>query len=357
MAERSLIAACLLAAASAAAADPQTVKVGVYELPGVIRFGTSDGERPEGLAIELWDEIARRLDLESEFVQEKDIASLVADTSAGRVDVLLGPLAVTEAREKQVDFTHAVMTSGMRIALMDRRDWAWVSPLLSLLSKEMLAVAATIVGLVIVAAHLMWFVERFRNPDAFPSGYVEGVWEAIWWSVSTVMTGGCENKPIQTTPGRIIALIWMVGGITLVATLTGTIAAKLTAAQAAGSIRGPLDLAGRVVGVMDEAVSAQSVKARGGSVIAYPRLPDALDAAASGQVDAVVHENHLLQALLGRPEYARFRLVGPVFDTFDFALAVPPGSPLRERLSTTILAMREDGTIDALLEKTFGKHD
>jgi polar amino acid transport system substrate-binding protein len=356
MAERSLLAACLLAA-SAAAAEPQAVKVGVYELPGIVRFGTTDGERPEGLAIELWDEIAGRLDLESDFVQEKDIASLVADTSAGRVDVLLGPLAVTEAREKQVDFTHAVLTSGMRIAVMESRGWVWLSPLLSLLSKEMLGVAAAIVGLVIVAAHLMWFVERLRNPDAFPTGYVEGVWEAIWWSISTVMTGGCEDKPIQTTPGRIIALIWMVGGITLVATLTGTIAAKLTAAQITSSIRGPLDLPGRVVGVMVDAVSAQSVRTRGGSVVAYPKLTDALGAAASGEVDAVVHENHLLQSLLGRPEYARFRLVGPVFDPFDFALAVPPGSQLRERLSTTILAMREDGTIEALMEKTFGKHD
>jgi ABC-type amino acid transport substrate-binding protein len=336
------------------ASPANAVRVGVFDLSGIVQL---DGENATGLAADIWSEVARRLGLRTQFVREKDIPTLIADTAAGRVDVLLGPLAVTESRERQVDFTHPLMTSGMRIAVLEKKRSEWLDAVASLLSKEMLVVAAGVVGLVIVTAHLLWFVERFRNPGAFPTGYREGVWEAIWWSVSTVMTGGCEDKPINTTPGRIIASIWMVGGITLVATLTGSIAATLTAERITGSIHGPLDLAGRTIGVMSEAVSAQSVRSRGGSVIAYPKLSDALDAAASGEVEAVVHENHLLQAIVGRPEYSAFRLVGPVFDTYDFSMAVPPGSPLRERLSTTILAMREDGTLDALMEKVFGKHD
>ena len=352
-----IVAACLAACPRSVAGEPlpeNPVKVGVCDLPGIVRL---EGDEAKGLAAEIWNEVARRLTLQTRFQREKDLASLLADTAAGRIDVLLGPLAVTESREKQVDFTHPLMTSGMRIAVLEKARGDWFEPLMALLSKEMLAVAAGVVGLVIVTAHLLWFVERLRNAQAFPTGYREGVWEAIWWSVSTVMTGGCEDKPINTTPGRIIASIWMVGGITMVATLTGSIAATLTAERITGSIHGPLDLAGRTIGVMSEAVSAQSVRSRGGSVIAYPKLSDALDAAASGEVEAVVHENHLLQATIAHPKHSGFRLVGPVFDPYDFSMAVPPGSPLRERLSTTILAMREDGTLDALMEKAFGKHD
>lgn len=356
-----LVAACLAACSRAAvgsaaddAAPVETVRVGVCELPGMVWL---EGDEAKGFAADVWTETARRLGLQTRFVREKDIASLLSDTAAGRIDVLLGPLGVTEAREKQVDFTHSLMTSGMRIAVVEKGRGNWFDPLVPLFSKEMLAVAACVAGLVIVTAHLLWFVERLRNPQAFPTGYREGVWEAIWWSVSTVMTGGCEDKPINTTSGRIIASIWMVGGITMVATLTGSIAATLTAEQITGTIHGPLDLAGRTIGVMSEAVSAQSVRSRGGSVIAYPKLSDALDAAAAGEVEAVVHENHLLQATIARPEHAGFRLVGPVFDPYEFSMAVPPENPLRERLSTTILAMREDGTLDALMEKAFGKHD
>lgn len=353
---RIALAGLLAAAVSAAAGadDTPPLKVGVYELPGIVAV---EGGRPVGIAVDFWREIADRLGLEATFVVEKDIATLLADTAAGRVDVMLGPLAVTEARERQIDFTHPLLTSGMRIAVPGREAKSWFAPLASVFSRELLGVALAILGLVIVTAHVLWFVERFRNARAFPPGYREGIREAIWWSISTVMTGGCDNKSIETTAGRLVAIVWILGGIAAIATLTGTIAAKLTAEQVTGSIHGPRDLAGRMVGIMENSVSAQAVRARGGSVLSYPRLQDALAAARLGEVEAVVHENHILQALLQEPENVSFRLVGPIFDTYDFAMAVPPGSPLRETLSTAILAAREDGSLARIIERSFGRQD
>lgn len=348
------LAVLLAVAASVAAAEGRPLKVGVYELPGIVSL---EEGRPVGVAIDFWREIADRLGLEATFVAEKDIATLVADTAAGRVDVMLGPLAVTEARERQIDFTHALLTSGMRIAVPRRESGSWLAPLASVLTRELLGVALAILALVIVTAHVLWFVERFRNDRAFPRGYREGIREAIWWSISTVMTGGCDNKSIETTAGRLVAIVWMLGGIAAIATLTGTIAAKLTAEQVTGTIQGPRDLAGRMVGIMESSVAAQAVRSRGGSVLSYPRLQDALAAARLGEVEAVVHENHILQALLLEPENAAFRLVGPIFDTYDFAMAVPPGSPLRETLSTAILAAREDGSLKQIIERSFGRED
>ncbi|MFM7136751.1 MAG: transporter substrate-binding domain-containing protein [Planctomycetota bacterium] len=353
--ERPVLAGLLaVAASSAAGADGPPLKVGVYELPGIVSL---EAGRPSGVAVDFWREIADRLGLESTFIVEKDIATLMADTAAGRIDVLLGPLAVTEAREKEIDFTHPLLTSGMRIAVPGREARSWFAPLASVFSRELLAVALAILGLVVVTAHVLWFVERFRNDRAFPRGYREGIREAIWWSISTVMTGGCDNKSIETTAGRVVAIVWILGGIAAIATLTCTIAAKLTAEQVTGSIHGPRDLAGRMVGVMESAVSAQAVRARGGSVLSYPRLQDALDAARRGEVDAVVHENHIMQALLAVPENASFRLVGPIFDTYDFAMGVPPGSPLRETLATAILAAREDGSLKRIIERSFGREE
>jgi len=349
------LAALIVVAASAVdGADDPPLRVGVYELPGICRV---EGTRPVGISVDFWREVADRLGIESTFVVEKDVASLIADTATGRIDVMLGPLAVTEARERQIDFTQPLLTSGMRIAVPGREARSWFAPLVSVLSRELLGIACAIVGLVIVTAHVLWFVERARNPQAFPPGYRAGIREAIWWSISTVMTGGCDNKPIETTAGRAVAIVWILGGIAAIATLTGTIAAKLTAEQVTGSIHGPRDLAGRMVGVMTDSVAVQAVKSRGGSVLSYPRLQDALAAARLGEVEAVVHENHILQALLGEPGHAAMRLVGPIFDTYDFAMAVPPGSALRETLSTAILAAREDGSLTRIIERSFGKQD
>ncbi|MBM4022769.1 MAG: transporter substrate-binding domain-containing protein, partial [Planctomycetes bacterium] len=213
----AILAVAAALSAAAAAAEPTTVSVGVCEMPGIFEF---EGGEPTGAIADVWADIASRAGIQSRFVPERNIAALIADTAAGRIDVLLGPLAMTEARERQVDFTHPVMMSGMRIAVPGGPDRPWLAPLLSLVSREMLTVVLAIIALVIVTAHVLWFVERIRNPQAFPAGYREGVWEAIWWSISTIVTGGCEDKPIETTAGRAVAIVWMLGGITVVATLT-----------------------------------------------------------------------------------------------------------------------------------------
>jgi len=50
-------------------------------------------------------------------------------------------------------------------------------------------------------------------------------------------------------------------------------------------------------------------------------------------------------------------LVGPIFESFDYGLGLPEGSPLRERLNTAILRMREDGKMDRIREQWLGRHD
>jgi ABC-type amino acid transport substrate-binding protein len=51
------------------------------------------------------------------------------------------------------------------------------------------------------------------------------------------------------------------------------------------------------------------------------------------------------------------RLVGPIFESFDYGLGLPNGSPLREPLNTAILQMREDGTFERIREQWLGRHD
>jgi ABC-type amino acid transport substrate-binding protein len=51
------------------------------------------------------------------------------------------------------------------------------------------------------------------------------------------------------------------------------------------------------------------------------------------------------------------KLVGPMFDAFDYGIALPNGSPLRENLNTAILRMREDGSLARIKESWLGVHD
>jgi ABC-type amino acid transport substrate-binding protein len=221
----------------------------------------------------------------------------------------------------------------------------------------LLELLGTVLLLALASGHLLWWFEHRDNPESFPPQYPRGVWEAIWWIASTVVAGGCDNKHVASGLGRTIAFAWMVGGIVLLAAFTSVLTATLTAEQVAGKIHGPKDLAGRTVGCQGAAVSVKEVRRRGGVVKEYAKLDEALDALELGALDAVVGENQQMMFLLNQPENTGLKLVGPIFETFDYGFGLPNGSPLRERLNTAILRMREDGTMDRIREQWLGRHD
>ncbi len=220
-----------------------------------------------------------------------------------------------------------------------------------------MSILAGVIGTMVLTGHLLWWVERRHNSDSFPAHYPRGVWEAVWWSTSTIITGGCENKEISTVTGRLIAVTWMIGGIVLVAILTSTLTATMTVERVTGTVRGPRDLAGKVVACQEGAVAIDAVRGYGGDVEQYDTIDAMLVALADGTCDAIVSEDHTLMLAIQESGSSAFRLVGGIFDSFDFGLAVPPNSPLGEPLNTAILQMREAGLLDEIKDRWFGEHE
>lgn len=356
---RVMIAAVLLVggaqmALAADNAERRTLRVGVFPMVIAARF---EGDEPVGMAIDLWEKVADDLGAATEYVRLASVAESLSAVHDGKIDVLAGPFAITSEREKLVDFTHAIFHSGMRIAVRQRDETGYLSALKSLVSRELLGLVALLVTLAIVTGHLLWFFERRDNPDPFPTSYFRGVWEAIWWSVSTMITGGCENKPVSTTVGRAIAIAWMLGGIVLVASFTSALTATMTVERVASSIHGPRDLQGRDVACLRGGVQVPAVRQRGGVVEEYDTIEECLDAVALGMADAVVGENQTLMYAISQPGRGGFRLIGTVFDAFDYGMAVATGSPLREQINAALLRIREDGSIDRIREQWLGRHE
>jgi polar amino acid transport system substrate-binding protein len=307
--------------------------------------------------IRIWDDLARRLDVQTRYLRAETFMQLMNTLPTGEADVALGPIAITEERERILDLTHPIFHSGLRIAVHPQGRSGFVEALWSLASWPLLALLGVVLALVLVSGHLLWWFERRVNPESFPHGYVSGVWEAIWWIASTIVVGGCDNKHVVSVLGRALAFAWMVGGIVLLASFTSVLTATLTAEQVAGAIHGPRDLAGRTVGCQEGAVTVKSVRQRGGGVREYARIDDALVALDAGEVEAVVSENQQLMHLLSQARFADLKIVGPLFESFDYGLGLPAGSPLRERLNAAILRMREDGSLDRMREEAFGRHE
>ena len=340
------------AAAAPEAAPPvtgQKLRVAAMPVATVLEWS---GPTPTGVIADVWKELADRLGATTEFVRVNTFVQLLdAIRAGGDVDVALGPMAITEARERVVDLTHPIVHSGLRVAVRQRTDTGFLGALGSLASWQLVQLLA------VASGHVLWWFERQANPRSFPPDYPRGVGEALWWIASMIVTGGCDDKHVDSAWGRVLAFSWMIGGIVLLAAFTSVLTATLTAERVTGTIHGPRDLAGRVVGCQEGTVTIQSVRQRGGIVREFGNVDDALDALALGMVEAVVGENHQLMALVSRQGRGALRLVGPVFDAFDYGFGLPTGSPLREPLNAAILQMREDGTLERTLQSWLGNHE
>lgn len=315
------------------------------------------GDRPVGAMIDVWQELARRLGVTTEFVPKKTFLDLTTVLVDGEADVSLGPMAITEDRERTLDLTHSVFHSGMRIAVRQKNDTGFLAAIRSMLSWQVVALFGLVLAMALVSGHLLWWFERRRNPRSFPPEYPRGVGEALWWIASTIVTGGCDDKHVDGPLGRMIAFAWMIGGIGLLAAFTSVLTATITAEQVTGVIHAPRDLAGRTVGCQTAGVSIVSVRQRGGAPQEYATVRDALEALSLGMVEAVVGESETLMAMVNQMGRDHLKIVGPMFDSYDFGLALPNGSPLREEINTTILRMREDGSLERIRESWLGKHD
>ncbi len=334
------------------AVDP--IRVAVTPIASAVEW---TGKRPTGVVIDIWNEIAGRIGVATVFVLEPTFVRLLEVLPAGQADVSLGPLAITAEREQMLDFTHAIFNSGMRIAVRNRDDSGFLTAVKSFLSWQLLELLGCVMALAFFTGHVLWWCERRENPNSFPRHYLRGVGEAMWWISCTIVTGGCDNKHVGSSLGRTIAFGWMVGGIVLLASFTSVLTATMTAERVVGTIHGPRDLAGRTVGCQQAALSAKTARQRGALVEEFPTVKEALDALALGMVEAVVGENQSLMVLVNQPNRVGMRLVGPIFETFDYGFGVPTGSPLRKRLNRAILQIREDGTLDRIKSEWLGQHD
>jgi voltage-gated potassium channel len=83
-------------------------------------------------------------------------------------------------------------------------------------------VVYTVCGaVVIVYAGSLAILQAERNQ---PGAKISSFGDAVWWAITTVTTVGYGDLSPVTTMGRVVAVALMIGGITLVGTVTATLA-------------------------------------------------------------------------------------------------------------------------------------
>ncbi len=138
---------------------------------------------PSGFSIELWEALVDRTGLQTRFVMLPDLKTLLHYIESGEGDATIAAISITSDREARIDFSHPYFDSGLQILVAAAEMGALqkaFGTLRRLTSTRGFWSAFLTLGLLLVVfAHVIWFIERDRNPS-FARRYPAGLWDAVY---------------------------------------------------------------------------------------------------------------------------------------------------------------------------------
>ncbi|CAK0778019.1 hypothetical protein CCP3SC1AL1_950001 [Gammaproteobacteria bacterium] len=167
--------------------------------------------------------------------------------------------------------------------------------------------------------------------ESFPDHPGTGIWEATWWSISTIISGGCENKAPIGVAGRLIAVVWMLGGIGLTSCITATLASAMINTLVS-DIHGISDLKGQTIATVTGSSTETFLKTQGFTPKGAIDLNGAIERLLTGGAKAVVYDGPMLRYYLSNHAESPLQVSGDLFEKQNYGFALQLSSPLRKHI-------------------------
>ncbi|MDY6869951.1 MAG: transporter substrate-binding domain-containing protein [Actinomycetota bacterium] len=333
---------------------PRPVTVAVHTLEPFV-MSTSSGE-PTGFSVDLWDEIAQRLDYDTTYLDTGDVGGQLAAVANGDAQVAVGGISITAAREQAFDFSQATIDSGLQI-IVPVADTRPAVPGLGgyldlLLSRTMLIWISAAVVVSIVPAHIFWLIERRSKKPVVSRSYFPGIVESFGWGMGSLV--GRQSTSATRALTKALAILWGFAGIVFVAFYSASLSATLTVAKLDAKVNGPADLYGKSVAVVAGTTAAQYLRDIGIDATETPTIEDAYTLLRADGYDAVVGDAPVLRYYVAHRGEGVAVVAGPIFHEEDQGFVLALGSPLRKPVNQTLIGMHEDGSYNLIKEKWFG---
>jgi polar amino acid transport system substrate-binding protein len=312
--------------------------VAVYDAPP-FSFRGADG-RWRGLTVDLWTALAAEMKISYRF-EEAPASAILNRIAAGTLDTSAGPFAATMEREKTLDFSHTYLNPGIGVAVRRSREAErWLSVLRALTPPSALRLYAGVLILIFVAGAIVWWVERRTNP-LFSRRFLPGVGSGFWWAGVTTVGVGYGDKVPTTFWGRLVGIFWMSISLVLVTALTAFVTSKLAVAEL-GQVRNLQSMRSLLVGSVASTASAEFLRREAIPRRLYADIPQALQALARGDVQAVAYNSETLHYWVERDPGRPIEMLPGLLQAEMYAFPLADGSPLRDPLNAALRRMLDD---------------
>ncbi|NDC81017.1 MAG: hypothetical protein EB090_07130, partial [Verrucomicrobia bacterium] len=252
----------------------KNIRVGVFvEQPFVMQ--TPAGL--DGFCIDLWTRLMEEQGWTCTYTVMPNAVTVLEEIRKGNLDLAVGPFYITSDRLKLMDFTHPFHESGAQLMINTERRHTLGKLWKGLVEGGHILILLAGAGIILVLTHLLLFFEWKTNPN-YPRGYLEGFADCFYHIMSICMAGKATHRGIPGPWGKILAALWLAGGVAVVAYITSTITSVMTANKLRGSVHGVVDLAGQRVAVIQGTVSEKVALKYFLVGIPYPDLSSAATA-------------------------------------------------------------------------------
>ena len=288
----------------------------------------------QGISIDLWRHAAGQLHLRYRFAEVRTVPDLLKTTASGSADAAVAAITVTAPRAQTVDFTQPFYETGLGVAA--RGDLSnWVPVARALLSLSFLRAMLVLIGIALFVGILVWLFERRAN-EHFAGHPIRGVTSGIWWSaIAMTQAGAAQNAP-ASLPGRLLAVVWMIASIVVIAVFTASVTSAITTHQLQGVVQDVDDLRSLRVGVVEGSSSVDFLDNHRVAHKVFRDPESGLRAVEAGTLDVFVYDRPLLTWIVQR-KFSRLQVLRVTLDQQNYAIALPHNSMLRVPLDIALL--------------------
>lgn len=338
----------------------------------VLNVGVLDGAQPcsdqdngqwQGLAVELWSQVAGRERLPFVLESRPSAAALLRDVQQGALDVGIGCLTITPERVNAVRFSLPFQEMGLSVMQRRSRLEAGEAVLRSLLGPDLLQLLAAYLVSIGLVSTLLWRSERHGHGDELQQ---LGRRRAFAKVFQILATGPGTNTIAHTTRGHGLVIVSYLIRIITASLLVTTITVKVVRQPSSGlaDLRQLSDLEGQRVAARPGSVSDEVLRGLNSTalqnpirIVALGQVAQAPDLLLADRADAVLAEDLQLRWALHRSPRRGLTISLQGLQRESQAFALAPGLPqaTADRINRGLSALKRKGVVVDLQRQAMNK--
>lgn len=334
----------LLAVLAVCVAQPvmaATIKVGTKHTPPLVY---THQEQPTGFSIDVWESIARSLDLEVEYVEFKTISELTQAVKTKQVDAAVAAISITAERERDgLDFSYPYYQAGLQVIQSKNKEAIHVELAQYVGGWSAVQAIGMVLGSCLVFGAVIAFVERQPGSDFVIEGvsrrkaFIAAIGQGFWFSAVTLGTFGYGDVTPKTWKGRTIAVLWMgVSFFVLANYISSVTERRLSYAKEQLNLRD----AKAQVGVISSTSAASYMQKVPAVRVSFTSMAEAIKHLKLGKIDGLLVDAPMARLAVSQDD--RLLLAPEIIAAEYYAIAIPEGNDeLKERIDQHLISSAE----------------